>query len=389
MLPSAVGLAHLTRLLMIASRLRETGVEAAFGFPNAHPLLQGTDFPLFPVPDVEITDFSGDIFGAYTRELIEQGVKSELTAIDEFRPDVIVGDLRLTAAISTRLANLPYVSVVNGYMTDAFDPVDLLMPGGDKRALVSFVGDQLYERQKRVAAKPFRKVARAYKIRDLASLYDFLRGQHTLIADLPQFCPLKNLPSSFAYIGPLVWEGLAASMPKPDVLRHRPPDRRLLYVTVGNTGDKALLHFAVDTFAGHPYYDVLMTTGAFIDPESVRRAPNITVERFVPGSLVMQHAEAVIHTGGNGTTYQAMAAGVPALVVPFNNDQRINAWLVLRNGVGKPLSPAGLTGKQVYTTLRELRRDSMIRDRLVQMKAWIAETDAAYTAAERIQQVGT
>ena len=150
--------------------------------------------------------------------------------------------------------------------------------------------------------------------------------------------------------------------------QRQPPDKRLLYVTVGNTGDEALLHFAVDTFAGHPSYDVLMTTGAFIDPESIRRAPNITVKRFVPGSMVMERAEAVIHTGGN--------------------DQRINAWLVLRNGVGKPLSPAGLTGQQVFAALRELRQDSAMHSRLAQMKAWIAETDAAGAAAEQIQAVG-
>ncbi len=387
MLPSAVGIAHLTRLLMIAERLREANVEVAFGFPKADPSLQAADFPLFHLPDLEITDFSGDVFGAYTPDLIEEGIESELAAIDAFQPTVIVGDMRLTAAISARLAGVPYVSVVNGYMTDAFDPVELLMPGRDKRTLASFMGGQLYERQKRAAARLFRKAARAHKIRDLTSLYDFLSGQRTLIADLAEFCPLKELPASFSYIGPLIWDG-GATFPEPDLLRNRPPDRRLLYVTVGNTGDKALLHFAVDTFAGHPSYDVLMTTGAFIDPESVRRAPNITVERFVPGSMVMRQAEAVIHAGGNGTTYQAMAAGVPALVVPFNNDQRINAWLLLRKGLGKPLSPAGLTGKQVYAALRELRQDSAMHERLARMKASIAETDAAGAAAEQIQAVG-
>jgi UDP:flavonoid glycosyltransferase YjiC (YdhE family) len=412
MLPSAIGLSHLTRLLTIAIRLRTDGVQVAFGYPKPHALLDGADFPRIPVADADTTDFSGNVFASYSEDLVEQAVKDELNAIKDFRPDVVVGDFRLTAAISARLAGVPYVPVVNAYMTDAFDPVDLLMPEGDGRALASFIGGRLYQRQKRAAAAPFRKAARAHRIRDLTSLYDFLTGQRTLIADLAQFCPLKNPPASFFYIGPLIWEGLAASRPghagstagqeatqtgtggipeasEPDFLRHRPPDRRLLYVTVGNTGDEALLHFAVDTFAGHPSYDVLMTTGAFIDPGSIRSAPNITVRRFVPGSVVMRQAEAVIHTGGNGTTYQAMAAGVPALVVPFNNDQRINAWLVLRNGVGKPLSPAGLTGKQVYATLRDLREDSAMHSRLAQMKVWIAETDAAGAAAEHIQAVGS
>lgn len=385
MLPSAVGLSHLTRLLLIAQQLRKQAADVAFGYREPHPFLQQAEVKVFPVADVEITDFSSNIFTAYTPELINQAVKYELVAIKQFRPDVVVGDFRLTAAISSRLAGLPYVPVVNAYMTEAFEPVDVVMPHGCGRAIASLIGGHLYSRQKRAVVKTFRSIARQHGLRDLNTLFDFLTGERTLIADLREFCPLNKLPSEFRYIGPLIWEGQAESVP--GMLRDRPQGKRLLYVTTGNTGSVELLKFVADSFANHPSYDVLMTTGAFIDPATVRSAPNISVHRFVSGSEILKHADAVIHAGGNGTTYQAIAAGVPAIVIPFNNDQKINAWLVMRNGVGKSFSPERLTGKQLFTALHELREDSTIHERLTLLAARIDELDAPDTAARHILAV--
>ncbi|MCP4341393.1 MAG: hypothetical protein GY799_21560 [Desulfobulbaceae bacterium] len=370
---------------MIARCLRQRGVWVTFGYRVPHSLLQRAGIKIFPISDIEINDFSSNVFAAYTPELIEQAVQDELAAIKQFRPDVVVGDFRLTAAISSRLAGLPYVSVVNAYMTEVFDPVDVVMPHGHGRTIASMIGGLLYSGQKRAVAKPFRSVARRHGIKDLNTLFDFLTGERTLIADLPEFCPLKKLPSEFHYIGPLIWEGQEESMP--DILSKRSPNKQLLYVTTGNTGSADLLNFVADSFANHPSYDVLMTTGAFIDPATVRRAPNISVHRFMPGSEVLHHADAIIHTGGNGTTYQAIAAGVPAIVIPFNNDQKINAWLAMRNGVGKSFSPAGLTGKQIFAALHELREDSTVHHRLALLAARIAESNAPDTAASHIQAV--
>lgn len=385
MFPSAVGLSHLMRLLLIAQCLRKQAAKVAFGCRESHPLLQKACVEVFPVADVEITDFSSNVFAAYTPELIEQAVQDELAAIEQFRPDVVVGDFRLTAAISSRLAGLPYVPVVNAYMTEAFDPVDVIMPHGRRRGIASLIGGQFYSKQKRGVAKPFRSVARRHGLRDLNTLFDFLTGERALIADLREFCPLNNLPPQFHYIGPLIWEGRTENAL--DMFPNRLPGKRLLYVTTGNTGSAELLKFVADSFANHPSYDVLMTTGAFIDPGTVHRAPNIRVHRFVSGSEVLKHADAVIHTGGNGTTYQAIAAGVPAIVIPFNNDQKINAWLVMRNGVGKSFSPGGLTGKQMFAALNELRKDSTVHQRLALLAARIDESDAPDTAARHILAV--
>jgi len=381
--PSAVGLSHLMRLLLIARELREIGVEVGFGFKEESNLLKEDSFKVFPVPDVTVTDFSSNVFAEYTQPFIEQCVEEELKAIEAFQPDAIVGDFRLSAAISARVAGVPYISVVNAYMTDYFDPVDVMIPkekSAVKHAVASTAGKAMQAVKKRALASPFRAVAKKYGIKDLVSLYDFLKGDLTLIADLQQFCPLEKLPSSHHYIGPLIWEG--NSVPAPRYLENRDPSRPLIYATTGNTGKEKLVDLVVEAFKEKPC-DVVITTGEYIHPRNVTEFPNIHIEKFIPGSMVLKHATVAIHCGGNGTTYQVISHGVPAVVVPFNNDQKINAWLVKRNRLGLPLSTE-ITGNQLRLAAKTVIEDREIREKLNEFQELLAKVDAVHAANNEI-----
>ena len=47
--------------------------------------------------------------------VLERYVADDLRVIGEARPDVIVGDFRLSLAVSARLAGIPYIAVSNAY----------------------------------------------------------------------------------------------------------------------------------------------------------------------------------------------------------------------------------------------------------------------------------
>jgi hypothetical protein len=82
MAPSGVGRSHLTRLMLIARELRRRGAEVAFAVNQVDPLFAWEGFDTFDVPEVEITDFDRNVFGAYTPELVEACVDAELRAIE-------------------------------------------------------------------------------------------------------------------------------------------------------------------------------------------------------------------------------------------------------------------------------------------------------------------
>jgi UDP:flavonoid glycosyltransferase YjiC (YdhE family) len=98
----------------------------------------------------------------------------------------------------------------------------------------------------------------------------------------------------------------------------------------------------------------------------------------------MKQSQAVIHCGGNGTTYQAMSQGVPALVIPFNNNQTINAWLIKRHKVGIPLSTSELTGDQVKLAVNKAIADIDMQKNLQHFKEILTKTNGSKSAADEI-----
>ncbi|HEY9608800.1 hypothetical protein, partial [Allocoleopsis sp.] len=293
---SAIGRAHLLRLVLIARELRRRGAEVAFAYKEQTEILKDGGFKVFPVAGVVVTDFTDSdrkIYEAFTLSWVEQCVKDELEAIQAFKPDVIIGDLRFTAAISSRISKIPYISIVNGYRTDYFNIVDAMLSKEErpfKDKIASATTKAIQDKQKRDAATNFRLVAKQYGIHNLESMYEFLAGDLTLIADIPQYCPLENLPKNYRYIGPLVWEGLNETVPV--YLEALSSSKSLIYATIGNTGGEKLIQLVVDAFQNDDSYEVVLTTGAYINPDKVPKISNIHVEKFIPGSQIMQQSQA-------------------------------------------------------------------------------------------------
>jgi MGT family glycosyltransferase len=385
MLPNAIAQSHHTRLILIAQELQSRGVEVAFAYPEEHPLLKQHNFPVYQVPDAAITDFSSNVFAAYTPDLVEKCVQAELDIINQFKPDAIIGDFRLTAGITAKLARIPYISVVNGYMTDYFNPVEAMIPQATRsleHKIATVAAKAIQHKQKRDLAIPFRAVARQHGIKSLQSLYDFLTGDLTLIVDLPAFCPLEDLPDQFRYVGPLIWDGLNGTIP--GYLAELDPQKSIIYATTGNTGQRRLIELVIAAFREDPAFEVVITTGAFINPQEFPKVANIHLEVFIPGSAILKRAQAVIHCGGNGTVYQALKQGVPAIVVPFNNDQLINAWLVKKHCLGIPLSISELTGNELKLMVKKLLSNTKISQSVHDFKALLSDVNGAKSAAEAI-----
>ena len=72
---------------------------------------------------------------------------------------------------------------------------------------------------------------------------------------------------------------------------------------------------------------------------------------YIPFSAVLPRAAILVHHGGIGTTAQAIAAGVPQLVVPSAHDQPDNAIRIRRLGLGEFLLPGSYTTANVVKLL--------------------------------------
>ncbi len=78
------------------------------------------------------------------------------------------------------------------------------------------------------------------------------------------------------------------------------------------------------------------------------------VARHLPQVAVLQHTDVFVNHGGNGSVTEAVAAGVPMIVLPFSTDQFAGAAAIERAGVGSVLDPNSLTADSLRSAVEAL-----------------------------------
>ncbi|MBJ7331696.1 MAG: glycosyltransferase family 1 protein [Solirubrobacteraceae bacterium] len=118
----------------------------------------------------------------------------------------------------------------------------------------------------------------------------------------------------------------------------------LVYLTFGSVAGAAHMPFfpalhreAIERLAPLPIR-LVVTTGEG-DPAALGPLPaNVRAERWIPQDELLDAASVVVCHGGHGTTFGALAAGVPVVVVPlFSADQWANGEAVASAGAGVSL----------------------------------------------------
>lgn len=112
----------------------------------------------------------------------------------------------------------------------------------------------------------------------------------------------------------------------------------LVALSTSDQGQADLLQRCVDAVARMPVR-AIVTTGAAIDPATVRAGVDTQVVRYVPHADILPSASLVITHAGLGTTMAALGRGVPLLCTPMGRDQFFNAEQVQTLGAGLMLMP--------------------------------------------------
>ena len=174
---------------------------------------------------------------------------------------------------------------------------------------------------------------------------------------------------------------------RPTPLPTGPPvatGRPLVYVTFGTlfNADLGLFRLALDALAGEPV-DIVMTVGRDQDPAELAPVPaNARVERFIPQAELLPSCAAIVHHGGAGTTFGALAHGVPQVILPQGADNYELAAMCERAGVAEVLRPDEVTAANVAAAVHSVVRTESFSAAGRACAAEIASMpDAATTAA--------
>lgn len=337
----AVTLAHLARPLALALGLDPARYEIVVACdPRCRWL---TD--KYPLDVRPIASISGEAFlralawgrPVYSAAMLRAYVGDDLRLLGEVRPDLVVGDFRLSLSVSARIAGVPYMTISNGYWSPYVGmrypvpslPITRFAPLPLASLLFNLVRPLAFS----LHARPLNTVRREY---GLPSLGADLRRTYTdadwvAYADLPGLFPMQRAPANHRSIGPIVW---APPVEPSEWWQSLSTDRPLIYVTMGSSGRASLLPAVLASLAPLAVTVVAATAGNPIPGEVPR---NCRVAAYLPGDEMARRAALVICNGGSPTTQQALTAGVPVLGIAENLDQFLNMTGIEQAGAGLTL----------------------------------------------------
>jgi MGT family glycosyltransferase len=199
-----------------------------------------------------------------------------------------------------------------------------------------------------------------------------------------------DLPPSVHYLGACSIDRPPDAAP-PGWLEALPDGRPVVHATEGTLHYEApvLLRAAAKGLGGLAM-DVIMTTGADRDPESLGLgpiAPNIRVERFVSHSDLLPRCDVLLTTGGAGTVLTALKFGLPMVIVPTHFDKPANARRVVAAGAGLQLAPARCTPGRLREAVERVLHEPSFRRNARRLAERLAEHRGPARAAELLESL--
>lgn len=339
-----VGLGHLSRCRRLAASMRRRGWDARLCVtPRRASALDYGEVPIIEIPHLDYARLRGGASPAYTclsngnLQVLRDGfltpfhllrsLRKAGEAIRAFRPDVMVGDLSLLAWNLGRRHGIPVVQLVRAIIHPEGgrifwwrDP-----PPGDRPPDIRPV---------------FNPLLRAWGLPPVRRAEDLLRGDLYLVPSIPALDPLPPAVERTHYTGPLLDPVRSSTSLPPDF-----PDRRngkVVYVTFGGGASSSharpVMQALYTALGNAPGVWVAVSGGGSL-PEDGAAPSNFRLYRWLPGSAAIAASDAVIYHGGQNTTLELAAHGVPGLALPFQSEQESNGRRLEQAGAGRVLSP--------------------------------------------------
>lgn len=108
---------------------------------------------------------------------------------------------------------------------------------------------------------------------------------------------------------------------------------------------------------------------------------------YLPYAQIFPRASVIVHSGGVGTTAQAMRAGRPTLVMPFAFDQFDNAARIKRLGAGRSIPRARYNATTASRALASLLDDATANATAGRLARQIRAEDGVATACSAIERL--
>ena len=387
----AVTLAHFARIVTLAKALDTSAYEVVVAsdprYANLEATLNCAFHPIWSIPSAEFTHALARGKPLYSIETLTRYVEDDLALINRIKPDLIVGDFRLSLAVSAPLAGIPYATLVNAYWSPYAD-IAYPVPDLPMTQLLGVpIAQKLFDIVRPIVfalhAYPLNQLRRRFSLpslgHDLRAAYTW--GNYTLYADAPDLVPTRPLPANHRHLGPPLWSTNTAL---PEWWSRLPADIPVVLLTLGSSGQANLLPMALSALSELPVTVIAATAGQIELPDV---PTNAFVADFLPLAIAARRASLVFCNGGSLTTYQALTFGVPILGVCSNMDQLLNMSAIERMGAGLSLRAACVRPAQLKEAVHALLDTPTYAQAAGQAGEWIRKNNTGQRFRAFISEV--
>jgi UDP:flavonoid glycosyltransferase YjiC (YdhE family) len=358
----AVTLAHVTRPFVLARSLESAEFEVHFACASRFDFVfLNAGFRRWKINSIPTQSFLDALRAGsrlYNSRTLERYVDEDLELIETVHPDLIVGDFRLSLAVSGPVSKVPYAALTNAYWSPFTTMTHFPLP---EVSFAHWVGTYVATRLFHLAqplvfayhARPLNRLRQSYGLPYLGSLLDvYTHGDYVLYADLPALFQTADIPASHRYIGPIFW---SPTVPLPPWWNELDAQKPIVYVSLGSSGPAELLPRVIEALGKLPVTVVLATSGRWT-PTSLPK--NVAASEYLPGDHVAERAVLVICNGGSPSVYQALAKGVPVIGIASNMDQFLCMSGVENAKAGVLLRAGRLTENSLRNAVETVTRES-------------------------------
>jgi UDP:flavonoid glycosyltransferase YjiC (YdhE family) len=362
-----ITMTHFTRPMALAECLDPEEYEIHFWTPRRfHPLIRQKHLRVGDLQTIDPAQFIQALAAGkplYTREALRRYVRDDLAIIDQTRPDLIVGDFRLSLTISAPLSHVPFASIFNAHWSPHYEqpavvpqiPLTRWLPLSLLTRVFSVLRPAVYA----AFARPVNQLRREFNLPaisdDLRAIYT--AGDLTLYPDIPEFVPLSGAPGHHHFIGPCAWSAPVAKPVWWDEVMSLP--RPKIFISLGSSGPVNTLPAILKAVARLPVCVILATSGRF--PAST--APNVFTADLLPYEETARHCAFVVSHGGTGGLYPALCAGTPMLGIPSNFDSHLSAALLEKSGAGLSIRAESASEHNLYRAMEALLQNPSFKQR--------------------------
>ena len=326
--------------------------------------------------------------GYLSKSELAARVPNEIAFFEKVRPAAVLTGWCLSVTISARAAGVPFVNVLHSTTVREYYEAGLQSwPDRSNFGFVRWLFRNDEERMNRwmsrlvlkmaAPARPYNAIGAKYGLPKFKNFIDVIEGDHTLLADIPEWVDFPQVRPDLHYIGPLPTR---IDRPIPEAVASLPRDRPIVYFAMGSSGKPALVAEILAGFRNKAYR-VIAPVQSLIETMNVDIPPNVVVTGFLPAHKVNPMAQVSVIHGGQNTVMNACLSGTPIVGIGMHPEQQANLDACVRKGFAIRLSKKSASASDVLTAIDRLLHDKAAKLAVETFRRQLAEWDGPNNAA--------